>query len=89
MTRVTAAAFRIGQHSLSAERSCFSRKERITIMTERRELTEIELNEVSGGNFFLGLLAGVLGNEISTVINSDGPRKGGILDFFMKNVVPH
>ena len=57
-------------------------------MTERRELTEVELNEASGGNFFMGLLAGILGNEISTVLNSDGPRQGGILDYVVKNVVP-
>ena len=60
-----------------------------TMSNEIRGLTEIELDVVSGGNFFLGLLAGVLGNEISTVINSDGPRKGGILDYVVKNVVPH
>ena len=54
-----------------------------------RALAEIELDVVSGGNFFLGVLAGILGNEISTVINSDGPRKGGMLDYFVKNIVPH
>ena len=57
-------------------------------MAERLELTEIELDVVSGGNFFLGLLAGVLGNEISTVLNSDGPRKGGILDYVVKKSSP-
>lgn len=58
-------------------------------MTERNEMADSELEAVSGGNFFLGVLAGVLGNEISTVLNSDGPRKGGILDYVVKNVVPH
>ena len=42
------------------------------------ELNDAELESVNGGNFFLGV--GVLGNEISKVLNSDGPVKGGILE---------
>ena len=50
---------------------------------ETCELNDAELETVSGGNFFLGVLAGVLGNEISKVLNSDGPVKGGVLDGFV------
>jgi hypothetical protein len=58
-------------------------------MSERHEISDIELETVSGGNFFLGVLAGVLGNAISDALKSDGPVKGGILDYVVKNVVPH
>ena len=47
---------------------------------ETSELNDAELEAVNGGNFFLGVLAGVLGNEISKVLNSDGPVKGGVLE---------
>jgi hypothetical protein len=59
-----------------------------TMSNEIRGLTEIELDEVSGGNFWLGVLAGVLGNAITKAIESDGPVKGGILDYVLTNVVP-
>ena len=59
-------------------------------MTERFELTEAELEAVSGGNFFLAVVAGILGNAISDTLKSDGPVKGGVLDTVLNGLhVPH
>lgn len=49
-----------------------------------RELDVVELQAVNGGCFWLGVLAGVLGNEITRAIDSDGPVKGGVLEGFVK-----
>jgi len=49
-----------------------------------RELDGAELEAVSGGNFWLGVLGGLLANEISKAIDSDGPVKGGMLEGFVK-----
>jgi hypothetical protein len=62
---------------------------RDTIMTAQYELTELELDTVSGGNFFLDVLGTVLGNAIYDAATSNGPVKGGVLDFVVKNIVPH
>jgi hypothetical protein len=41
---------------------------------------------VNGGNFWLGVLAGVLGNAISKALDSDGPVKGGVLDSVVNGI---
>jgi bacteriocin-like protein len=59
-------------------------------MTELRELTEDELDAVSGGNFAVAVVAGVLSNAIYDAIKSDRPAKGGILDSTMNMLnIPH
>ena len=63
----------------------------MNMISNIRELNDAELEAVNGGNFWLGVLAGVLGNAISKALDSDGPVKGGVLDSVVNainNIVP-
>lgn len=59
------------------------------IMTERFELTEAELEAVSGG-FILDVIATVYGNAVYDALTSKGPVKGGVLDTVLNGLhIPH
>jgi hypothetical protein len=60
------------------------------VLTERQRGMKMSSNNCglndNGGNFWLGVLAEVLGNAISKALDSDGPVKGGVLDSVVNGI---